>query len=396
MYCIRNINQDVVYVGASDRRLELFENAFPIPNGVSYNSYIINDEKTVLLDTVDSSVSDIFIENVDAALNQRKLDYVIVNHMEPDHCATLARIIKLYPEAIIVGNAKTIQMIGQFFDCNIESRIQVVKEGDTLNTGRHNFTFVMAPMVHWPEVMVTFDSTDGILYSADAFGTFGALAGNIFDNELDFAKEWPDEARRYYTNIVGKYGLQVQALLKKAAALDIKIIAPLHGQIIRDNAAMCIDLYSKWSSYTPELDSALIVYASIYGNTENAVNILAAELASNGMKSIEMYDVSKTHVSYLVSEAFKYSKIVLASPTYNNGIFPAMENFLLDLKAHNFCNRKIAIIENGSWGPMSGKLMTEIVSSMKNMDIVGDKLTVKSSVKEEQRTQLLELASILR
>ncbi len=393
MYNVMQINDDVTYVGASDRKLALFEAVYPLVNGVSYNSYLVNDEKTVLLDTVDRSVSGVFFENIAHVLDGRKLDYVIVNHMEPDHAATLGELVLRYPEVKIVTNAKVVAMIKQFFDFDVDARAQVVAEGDTFSTGKHTFTFAMAPMVHWPEVMVTFDTTDGILYSADAFGTFGALAGNVFADEIDFENKWLDEARRYYTNIVGKYGPQVQMALKKALALDIKMICPLHGPIWRENIAWFVDKYNKWSTYTPEDNTVLIAYASIYGGTENAANILATELAKKGIKNIAMTDVSVTHPSYIISEAFRCSHIVFAAPTYNAGIFTPMETLLLDLAAHNLQNRTVAFIENGSWAPISAKLMGDIVAKMKNMTVLASKATLKSTVKDAQREELKTLAS---
>ena len=393
MYNVMQINDDVTYVGASDRKLALFEAVYPLVNGVSYNSYLVNDEKTVLLDTVDRSVSGVFFENIAHVLDGRKLDYVIVNHMEPDHAATLGELVLRYPEVKIVSNAKVVAMIKQFFDFDVDARVEVVAEGDTFSTGKHTFTFAMAPMVHWPEVMVTFDTTDEILYSADAFGTFGALAGNVFADEVDFENKWLDEARRYYTNIVGKYGPQVQMALKKALALDIKMICPLHGPIWRENIAWFVDKYNKWSTYTPEDNTVLIAYASIYGGTENAANILASELAKKGIKNITMTDVSVTHPSYIISEAFRCSHIVFAAPTYNAGIFTPMETLLLDLAAHNLQNRTVAFIENGSWAPISAKLMGDIVAKMKNMTVLASKATLKSTVKDAQREELKTLAS---
>lgn len=393
MYNVMQIKDDVTYVGASDRKLALFEAVYPLVNGVSYNSYLVNDEKTVLLDTVDRSVSGVFFENIAHVLDGRKLDYVIVNHMEPDHAATLGELVLRYPEVKIVSNAKVVAMIKQFFDFDVDARVEVVAEGDTFSTGKHTFTFAMAPMVHWPEVMVTFDTTDGILYSADAFGTFGALAGNVFADEVDFENKWLDEARRYYTNIVGKYGPQVQMALKKALALDIKMICPLHGPIWRENIAWFVDKYNKWSTYTPEDNTVLIAYASIYGGTENAANILASELAKKGIKNIAMTDVSVTHPSYIISEAFRCSHIVFAAPTYNAGIFTPMETLLLDLAAHNLQNRTVAFIENGSWAPISAKLMGDIVAKMKNMTVLASKATLKSTVKDAQREELKTLAS---
>ena len=342
--------------------------------------------------TVDHSVGTRFLENIDHVLGDRSLDYLIVNHMEPDHCATLGEILHRYPKATVVCNAKIQTMIHQFFECDLKDRVLLVKEGDTLATGRHVLTFVMAPMVHWPEVMVTYDTTDKILFSADAFGTFGALNGNLFADEVNFERDWLDDARRYYTNIVGKYGPQVQTLLAKASGLDIQCLCPLHGPVWRRNIGWFVDQYQKWSSYTPEEPSVAIFCGSIYGNTENAAEILANTLAEKGVRNVALYDVSVTHVSELVSEAFRCSHLVMAAATYNNGIFTPMENFLLDLKAHNLQNRTVALIENGSWGPRAGKLMEEIVTSMKGMTILEGSVTVKSSVKEEQREALEALA----
>lgn len=388
MYCVKKITEDMYWIGASDRRLELFENVYPIPKGVSYNSYVILDEKTVLLDTVDHSVCSQFLENLEHVLDGRTLDYIIVNHMEPDHCASLAEVVIRYPEVKFVGNAKTFTMMKQFFDFDVDNRAVVIKEGDTISTGKHTLAFAMIPMVHWPEAMVTYDAYDKVLYSADAFGTFGALNGNIFADELNFEAEWLEEARRYLTNIVGKYGAQVQSALKKAAALDIEMICPLHGPVWRENLGWFIDKYQKWSTYTPEDHAVLIVYASIYGNTESAVNVLAGKISDAGEKNIEMYDVSKTDPSYILAEAFRCDRIVFACPTYNAGLFPKMETLLSELKAHNFQNRKVAVIENGTWAISAGKQMKEILSSMKNMEIYDNTLTVKSSLKRDQMEEL--------
>ncbi len=393
MHCVRPIVSDVLLVGASDRRLALFENIYPIPRGVSYNAYLVLDEKTVLLDTADSAVSVRFLENLAHGLQGRSLNYIIVNHMEPDHCATLADVLRLYPEAKIVASAKAISMIGQFFDCDVTDRCTMVKEGDTLSTGRHNFTFAMAPMVHWPEVMVTYDTTDKILFSADAFGTFGALNGNIFADEVAFESEWLPDARRYYTNIVGKYGPQVQTLLKKAAGLDIQLLCPLHGPIWRENTGWFVEKYQRWSSYTPEENTVAIFCGSVYGNTENAADILAAALAERGVRHVALYDVSHTDLSHLVAEAFRCSHLVFASATYNNGIFTPMETLLMDLKAHNLQNRTVALIENGTWAPQAGKLMGELVNGMKNMTLLEGTVSLKSAVKE--RASLESLADAL-
>lgn len=388
MYCVKKVTEDLYWVGASDRRLALFENIYPIPKGVSYNAYVLLDEQTVLLDTVDQAVSGQFFENLEHVLGGRSLDYVIVNHMEPDHCASLAEVVLRYPNVKIVGNAKTFTMMKQFFSFDADSRAVVIKEGDTLSTGKHTLAFAMIPMVHWPEAMVTYDAYDKVLFSADAFGTFGALNGNIFADEVDFETEWLDEARRYLTNIVGKYGVQVQAALKKASALDIAVICPLHGPIWRENLGWFLEKYQKWSTYTPEDHTVLILYASIYGNTENAVNVLAGKLADAGEKKIAVYDVSATDPSYLLAEAFRCDRIVFACPTYNAGIFPKMETLLAELKAHNFQKRKVAVLENGTWAISAGKQMKEILAGMKNMEIYENTLTVKSALKEAQTADL--------
>ena len=392
MYCVKNIKDDIFWVGGNDRRLALFENVFPIPRGVSYNAYVVLDEKTVLLDTVDKAVSGVFFENIEHVLAGRKLDYVIVDHMEPDHAATLGELVLRYPEVKVVCNAKIEVMIRQYFDFDIDSRAVLVKEGDTLSTGKHTFTFVMAPMVHWPEVMVTYDAADKVLFSADAFGTFGALNGNIFADQVNFERDWLDDARRYYTNIVGKYGAQVQSLLKRAAGLDIQMICPLHGPIWRENIGWFLEKYQLWSTYTPEDRAVAIFCGSIYGHTENAAEILACRLAEKGVQNIALYDVSHTDVSYLVSEAFRCSHLVLASATYNGEIYTPMENFLRDLACHGLRNRSVALIENGTWAARSGMLMTKLLEEMKDMRVMEGTVTLKSSVKEAQRRSLECLA----
>nr|WP_288824541.1 FprA family A-type flavoprotein [uncultured Clostridium sp.] len=395
MYCIKKIKEDLFWVGGSDRRLALFENAYPIPKGIAYNSYVLLDEKTALFDTVDRAITGQFIENVEAVLGGRNLDYIFVNHMEPDHCATLGEMVRRYPDVKVVCNAKTVPIINQFYEFGVDDRAVIVKEGETVSTGRHNFTFYMAPMVHWPEVMVTYDTTDKILFSADAFGTFGAMNGNLFADELNFEREWLDDSRRYYSNIVGKYGINTQALLKKVSDLDIQLLCPLHGPVWRSNICWYMDKYSTWSSYKPEEQAVMIAYGSIYGNTENAANILACRLAERGILNIVMYDVSVTHPSYIISEAFRCSHLVFASATYNAGIFSNMEHLLMDMKAHNVQNRTVALIENGSWGVMAGKKMTEIISEMKNMTILDQTITVKSSLKEDQLSEIAALANTI-
>jgi flavorubredoxin len=378
-------------VGANDRRLSIFEGVYHVPDGVAYNSYLLNDEKTVLFDTVDKAVRQRFLENIAAVLQGRKLDYLIVQHMEPDHSAAIVELTALYPEMKLVCNKKTLAFIKQFHEFDIDSRVQTVEEGDTLNTGKHTLHFVMAPMVHWPEVMVTYDSTDKILFSADAFGCFGALNGALFADEVDFERDYMDEARRYYTNIVGKYGAQVEALLSKAATLEIDIVCPLHGFIWRKDIGDFIAKYKLWSSYTPEEQGVLIAYASVYGNTENAAEILACRLREKGIKTV-MHDVSVTPASDIVSEAFKWSHLMFASTTYNMGIFVTMEAVINDLVAHNIQNRTVAIIENGSWAAASGGLIRDKLGKCRNIDILENTISLKSSLKAAQLTEIDAMA----
>ena len=392
MHCVKKITDDLYWIGGSDRRLALFENVYPIPRGVSYNSYVLLDEKTVLLDTVDASISGLFFENLEYVLNGRTLDYLIVNHMEPDHCAIIGDVVRRYPDVKLVCNAKTVPMLKQFFDFPVEDRTVIVKEMDTLCTGKHTFAFVMAPMVHWPEAMVSYDTVDKILFSADGFGTFGAINGNLFADEVNFERDWLDDARRYFINIVGKYGVQVQNLLKKAATLEIKMICPLHGPIWRENLGWFIEKYDTWSSYKPEDQAVMIAYASIYGNTENAAEILASKLADKGVKNIAMYDVSVTDPSVIVSESFRCSHLVFAAPSYNGGIFTRMETVLSELKAHSLQNRTVAIMENGTWAPVAGKQMREIFAGMKNIELLEESVTIRSAVKEAQEASLEALA----
>lgn len=385
MQCTRKINEDLYWIGSEDRRLNLFENLFPIPRGIAYNSYLIKDEKNVLIDTVDYSVGRQFLENVKYILNGEKLDYLIVNHMEPDHCSLIEELINKYPEMKIVCNNQTIRMIKQFYNFDIDSKSEIVKEGETFKTGKHEFQFIMAPMVHWPEVMLTYDITDKTLFSADAFGSFGALNGNLFNDDTDFEKEWLPDARRYYTNIVGKYGPQVQNILKKASNLEIKMICPLHGVIWRNNLEYIIEKYDKWSRYEPEENSVLIIYSSVYGNTENVVNTLSNYLGQNEVKNIAVYDSSNTDVSYLVSESFKYSNIVIAATTYNLGLFPAIEHYLLDIKRQNLQNRTVSIIENSTWVPgIVTKEIRKILGEMKDIKILEKTYSIKSSSKDNE------------
>lgn len=394
MHNVRKITEDLFWVGSSDRRLALFENVYPIPQGISYNSYVLIDEKTVLLDTVDNAVAEQFFSNLKHILNGKKLDYLVVNHMEPDHCSQIARIIEIYPNAKIVCTAKTKQMIAQFFELSLNNeKFILVKDGDELSVGKHKLTFASAPMVHWPEVMVTFDKTDGILFSADAFGTFSAINGNIFADEVDFERDYLSEARRYYANIVGKYGPQVQMLLKKAASLDIKMICPLHGHIWRENLFFMLEKYAKWAAYEAEEKGVVIAYGSIYGNTENACEILAAKLAEKGVKNIKMYDVSVTHGSYIVGESFRISHLIFAAPTYNAGIFINMENLLRDITAHNLQNRTIALIDNGSWAATCNKQMKEELQKLKNCEFLEPAISLKSALSEEQLSEIDDLAT---
>ena len=391
MHCTRKVSDDLIWVGADDRRLFCFEGVYGVPDGVSYNSYLLLDEKTVLFDTVDKAVYEVFFENVAHALGGRKLDYLLISHMEPDHAATIEGLLLRHPGVRILCNAKVKTMLSQFFLTDYSDRIDLVKEGDVFSAGRHELTFLMAPMVHWPEVMMTYDKTTGTLFSADAFGSFGALNGRLFNTESDFFAEGLNEARRYYTNIVGKYGPQVQAALKKAAALEIKTVCPLHGFVWREGFGAFLEKYQLWSSYTPEENSVLLAYASVYGHTENAANILAVKLCERGVR-VRMYDTSVTPASYIVSDAFRCSHLVFAATTYNNGVFVTMENLLHDLAAHNLQKRRVAVIENGSWAPASGKLMRELLSPLKNIEFVADNITLKSALADGQDAALDALA----
>ena len=391
MHCVRKVTEDLFWVGGNDKRLHLFENIHPIEDGVSYNSYLLLDEKTVLFDTADWSVGRQFIENVEYVLNGRKLDYMVINHMEPDHCASMEEIILRYPDVKIVSTEKSLMLMHQFNYTVDENFIQVA-EGDTMSFGKHNVVFVEAPMVHWPEAMVTFDTTDGVLFSADAFGSFKSLDGALFADEVDFDGEWINEARRYYTNIVGKYGPEVMDLLKKAQTIDIKIICPLHGPVWRKDIGYILDKYIHWATYTPEEKGVLICYASMYGNTENAAHILATKLHEKGMHKVHMYDVSKTHVSYLIGEAFKYSHLALLSVTYNLNVFPAMENFVQDMKRLNLQKRVVAVVENGSWAPQASVLINETLDEMKQMTVLNEEVSVLSSVSKMTESELDSLA----
>ncbi len=380
MHNIRKITDDLIYIGCSDRKIALFESAYKVPEGVSYNSYLLKDEKTVLFDTVDKSCDVQFFKNLEAALEGRHLDYLVVHHMEPDHAALIECVLDKYPETKIVCTAKAEQMIRQFFD--FEFNALVVKEGDTLNTGKHEFQFILAPMVHWPEVMLSYDKATKTLFSADAFGSFGAINGILYDNTNI------DEQRRYYTNIVGKYGIQVQMLLKKAANLDIEMICPLHGTILKDDVKFVVEKYSKWSLYEPEENGVLIAYSSVYGGTENVIDILAGKLADKGVNNIKVFNMSYSDHSKVLAEAFKYSHIVLASTTYNAGIFESMQTFLHHLVSHNLQNRKFVLIENGSWAATCGGQMRTELEKLKGSEFLNDNFCIKSTLKEEQITEL--------
>ena len=393
MYNIREVEKDIWWIGASDRRLALFENAYATPSGMSYNNYLILDDKTCLMDGTDDAVSRQFFDNLTKALDGRELDYMVVQHMEPDHCSCIPELLLRYPKLKIVGSQKAIQMIDQFYHIKVDAI--VVKEKDTLPLGHHTLNFFTAAMVHWPEVIVSFDTSTGALFSADAFGAFGAMSGNIFADEVDWEHDWKDEARRYYANIVGKYGVQTNALLKKLETLDVKMLLPLHAHLWRKDLDTIIDLYKSWASYTPEKKSVAIFYGSVYGHTGNAADILSMKLAELGVRDVKVYDVSKTEVSYLVSAAFEYPALVFASATYNAEIFDNMHTFLTDLKNHNLAGRTVGIIENGSWALSAKKKMTELLGTMKNMTLLEPMISITSSVDENTMAGLDELAKAL-
>ena len=394
MYCTKRLTDDLVWVGGNDRRLAMFEGVYSVPTGVSYNSYLLTDDSTVLFDTVDKAVGKVFFENLAHALGGRKLDYVIIQHMEPDHSATLSELVLRYPGVTVVCNEKTRAMMEQFFTLDRSVKFHLVQEGDTLPTGRHTLQFLMAPMVHWPEVMVTYDLTGHILFSADAFGTFGALNGAIFADEVDFMRDYLDEARRYYCNIVGKYGTQVQALLQKASALEIEMICPLHGFVWRSNIGDYIEKYQRWSTYQPEDTGVMIAYASVYGNTENTAEIIASRLRDQGIRTV-MFDVSVTPASEIVAAAFRWSHLLFASTTYNAGVFVSMDELLRDLAAHNIQNRTVAFVENGSWAATSGRLMREILSECRNMTFLNETVSLRSSLKPAQSADVDALVEAL-
>lgn len=390
MQCVRKVTEDLYWVGANNKRLHLFENIHPIPRGTSYNSYLLLDEKTVLFDTCDWTVSRQFLENVDFVLGGRTLDYLVINHVEPDHAASVGEVLLRYPEAVVVCTSKAVMFLHQF---GIQGFNKMeVKEGDVLSFGAHEVTFAMAPMVHWPEVMVTFDKTNGVLFSADAFGTFGSLDGKLFADEMNFERDWLDDARRYYTNIVGKYGPQVQKLLSKVSGLDIQYICPLHGPVWRENLGWFIEKYDKWSKYEPEEKGVLIAYASMYGNTESAANILAGMLCERGMTNITMYDTSVTHVSYLISDAFKYSHMALLSATYNLKVFPTMQNFIDDMAALNLQKRVVGVVGSGTWAPQAGTSMVQQLDKLKEFTVLNEQMTFLSSLNDATYAELSDLA----
>lgn len=384
-----NISESVKYIGVDDTTIDLFESQYVVPEGVSYNSYVILDEKIAIMDTVDKRGMKEWEDNLLKTLDGKKADYVIVQHMEPDHAGSLARLLELFPDITVVGNAKTFVMINQFFEnINIKDSL-TVKEGDTLNLGSHTLTFVMAPMVHWPEVMVTYESREKILFSADGFGKFGALS--LTENE-----DWACEARRYYFNIVGKYGAPVQTLLKKASALDIKTICPLHGPVLSDNLGYYLDLYNTWSSYQPESKGIFIAYASIHGNTAVAANRFADILRDKGVEKVVVTDLSRCDIAEAVEDAFRYDRMVLAAASYDAGVFPIMQDFLHHLQSKAYQNRTIGLIENGSWAPTAAKTMRSILDTMKNITIVEPVVTIKSALKENDIPALEELADALK
>ena len=375
------ISESIKYVGVDDKDIDLFESQYVVPDGVSYNSYIIFDEKITIMDTVDARATDEWVKNIEEALDGKEPSYLVISHLEPDHAANIGLIAHKYPNMQLIGNAKTFQMLPQFFDEDFADRQVVVKEGDEISLGSHSLTFVMAPMVHWPEVMVAYEKTEKILFSADGFGKFGAL-----DSEDD--EGWVCEARRYYFNIVGKYGAQVQNLLKKASALDIQTICPLHGPVLKENLGYYLDLYNTWSSYEPEDEGVLVAYASIHGNTAKAAKQIADKLKAKGVEKMEVMDLSRDDMAEAVEAAFRYDKMVLACATYDGGLFPVMEDFLNHLKSKNFQKRKAALVENGSWAPLAAKKMRESLESMKNIEICENIVSIKSTVKEENVEQM--------
>ena len=395
LHCTRKVTGSIYWVGGNDRRLALFENLFPIPRGVSYNAYLISDQQTALIDTVDASIQRQFLENLSSLLEGRSLDYLVVNHMEPDHCAVIEELTQRYPSMKLVGNEQTFQLIRQFYHLDLTGRTITIREGDTLSLGSHQLRFLFAPMVHWPEVMMCYEEKEKILFSADAFGSFGALNGALFSDEVDFPRDWLPDSRRYYANIVGKYGPQVQAVLQKAAALEIRMLCPLHGPVWRQNLSWILEKYDRWSRYQPEENAVALFYASMYGDTQNAAEVLACSLGEAGCPPLGVHDVSGEHVSYLIAEAFQCSHLVLAAPTYNLGLYPAMENFLLDMKALRLKNRTVALMENGSWACNAGQQMRRLLGEMQGMHLLSPTVTITSSLREDQLPLLFQLRDAL-
>ena len=379
-----NITEQIKYIGVDDKTIDLFEGQYVVPNGISYNSYLIKDEKNVIMDTVDKRATEEWFKNLEKELENEKPDYLVVSHMEPDHAANIQKLTEKYPNMKIIGNEKTFTFIQQFFDIQkLEERKIVVKEGDTISTGKHTLQFFMAPMVHWPEVMVTYEQTEKILFTADGFGKFGTL---------DTDEEWTCEARRYYFNIVGKYGVQVQQLLKKATNLDIKIICPLHGPILKDNLSFYVQKYDIWSKYEPEDEGVLIAYASIYGHTKEAAEEMVSILKEKGVEKIAITDLARDDMAEAIEDAFRYDKMILAASSYNMGVFPFMEQFLHHLQGKNFQNRKVGIIENGTWAPSAGRCMREILEKMKNIEICPTVVTIRSKMNEQNKKEMQQLA----
>lgn len=388
----QTVSQDIFYVGASDRRIKLFENIYPLDRGVSYNSYLIAGEKTALLDSVDDAVGRVFLQKVKDALDGRDLDYFIVNHMEPDHCACIEDVMNTFPSVTLVTNNKVVMMIQEYFGREWAERRIIVKDNDTLSLGNHELKFVFAPMVHWPEVMMTLDTTTGILFSADAFGTFGALNGNIFADRAYKGDEWQAESRRYYTNIVGKYGVQVKNALAKLSGADIKMLAPLHGPVWRKDLDKILDKYVKWSTYQCEDKAVVLIYGSIYGHTAEAVDMLATQLDNLGVGNLKVYDASNVDVSYLVAESFRCSHIVVASSTYNGAIFTPIERYLSEIISRNLQNRTVAIVENGTWSAISGNLIAKELEKMKNITLLGNRVSIRAATSEQNLESIKALA----
>ena len=394
MHNIRKMTEDLYWVGVNDKRLHRFEGLYPIEDGVSYNAYLLLDDKTVLFDTVDWSVARQFMENIDFVLDGRPLDYLVVNHMEPDHAAAMSEILLRYPETQIISTKKARTFMRQF-GIDTEDRFIEVQEGDVYGFGDHEVTFIESPMVHWPEAMMTYDITTRALFSADAFGSFRSLDGALFADEVRFKEEWADEARRYYANIVGKYGTQVMNVLKKASAVELSMICPLHGPVWREDLGWIIGKYIHWAAYEPEETGILIVYASMYGNTEQAAQILATRLVEKGMTNIRVYDVAETHSSYLISEAFKYSHMVFLSVTHDQNVLLPMQTLLDDMKRLNLQKRTAAVVENGTWAPAAGQGMVKALESMKQMTILNETVSIRSSVSEANRGELDALAEAI-